>query len=309
VAVADLGGISAAAEHLGYAQSSLSAQISSLERELGVRVLNRTTSGTTLTEAGNRLLPYARESLDLDNRMRRAAVRARPSVRVGGLETLASEWLPDILAALGYGAGGPGTEADVALSVGNRARLTADLDAGKLDLIFLFDNGAAATGPQAVVGEDETVLVTAPEHPLACRRLVTVDALLATEFLIAEPGCTTQMLVDQFGRDLTHRAPIGMVTGSLGALLRMLTHGRGVALLPSLAAARYLSAGELVQLDTAATLPPVHIEARWRTGLGPADHVIQAILQLARRSVPGQTGRETAGSPITRLRAASARGA
>ena len=286
VAVADLGGISAAADKLGYAQSSLSAQIGRLEQELEVRVLNRTSTGATLTEAGKRLLPYARQALDLDSRLRRAVLRARPSLRVGGLETLVSEWLPDILAALNYGAGGPGTEADLTLSVGSRDRLTAELLAGTLDLIFLFDNGDAATGPHAVVAADQTVLVAAPEHPLARSGAVTLDALLRTEFLIAEPGCTTQMLVDRFGRDLTHRAPIGMVTGSLSALLRMLTHGRGVALLPFLAAARHLESGELVQLRLAFGLPAVQIEARWRTGLGPADTVIQALLRLARRHTP-----------------------
>jgi DNA-binding transcriptional LysR family regulator len=288
VATADLGGISAAADHLGYAQSSLSAQIARLERELQVRVLNRTSTGATLTEAGKRLLPYARQALDLDSRLRRAVLRVRPSLRIGGLETLVSEWLPDILAALSYGAGGPGTEADLALSVGSRDRLTADLSAGKLDLIFLFDNGDAATGPHMAVAEDETVLVAAPEHPLARSGAVTLDALLDTEFLIAEPGCTTRMLVDRFGRDVTYRAPVGMVTGSLSALLRMLTHGRGVALLPSLAAARHLQSGELVQLSLAGGLPPVHIEARWRTGLGPADGVIQAVLLLAQRHTPAQ---------------------
>jgi hypothetical protein len=45
-------------------------------------------------------------------------------------------------------------------------------------------------------------------------------------------------------------------------------HGRGVALLPSLAAAPQLESGELVQLElVGARLAPVHIEARWRTGL------------------------------------------
>ena len=289
--VAELGGVSAAAEHLGYAQSSLSAQLSRLERELGINVLNRTKSGTMLNEAGRRLLPYAREALDLHDRMCRAVLGSRPGLRVGALETLAYEWLPDILVALEHGRGGPGTQAEVTLSVGNRNRLTNDLSSGQLDLVFLFDNGGSDISPRTVIGEDQTMLVAAPEHPLARADALTMDALLDTEFLIAEPGCTTQMLVDRFGRDLTHRAPIGMVTGSLGALLGMLTHGRGVALLPYLAVVRYLESGELVRLELpTGLLAPVRIEARWRTGLGPADRVVQALLGLARRHTTPQPG-------------------
>lgn len=155
-------------------------------------------------------------------------------------------------------------------------------------MVFLFDNGVPGSGPCAIVGEDSTVVVAAPEHPLARASTVTLDTLLRTEFLIAEPGCTTHMLVDRFGRDVTRRAPIGMVTGSFGALLSMAMHGRGVALLPHLAAVRHLDSGELVELHLPVGLATIHIEARWRTGLGPADKVVQALVDVARRHVsPG----------------------
>jgi DNA-binding transcriptional LysR family regulator len=285
VTVADMGGISAAAQHLGYAQSSLSAQISRLEGDLGVNVLRRTNTGTELTEAGCRLLPHAREALDVDGRMRSAVAGCQPSLRIGALESLASEWLPDILVALGHGAAGQRNRADVSLSVANRERLMSDLSAGRLDLIFLFDNGVATTGPQAKVGQDEVLLVAAPDHPLARASVVTTELLMKTEFLIAEPGCTTHMLVDRLGHDLTHRAPVAMITGSMGALLAMIAHGQGVALLPALTAARYLTSGELIRLNVPDGLATVHIEARWRTGLGPADEAVQAVLRLARRHI------------------------
>jgi DNA-binding transcriptional LysR family regulator len=258
----------------------------SLESELGVSVLNRTSGGATLTEAGTRLLPYARDALDLHERMRRVVTEGRPRLRVGALETLADEWLPDILAALDRGAAGPGTAADVTLTVANRDQLTADLAGGRLDLVFVFDNAVPATGPHAVVGYDQVVLVAAPEHPLAGTGPVALDALVETEFLIAEPGCTTRMLVDRFGRDLTHHTPISMVTGSLAALRRLAGHGRGVALLPALSAAQWLDSGELVEIPVAGGLPVVAIEARWRERLDAADGTVAAILRLARRHQP-----------------------
>jgi DNA-binding transcriptional LysR family regulator len=54
-----------AAKELHYAQSSVSAQIQSLEEELNVKLFDRLGRGILLTEAGERLEPYARKMLDL----------------------------------------------------------------------------------------------------------------------------------------------------------------------------------------------------------------------------------------------------
>lgn len=288
VTVVEMGGVSAAAEYLGYAQSTVSAQLGRLEHDLGVPLLDRTRVGATPNEAGCRLLPHAREALDLDDRLRRAVLQQRPRLRVGALETLASNWLPEIITALDYGCGGPDTRADVMLDVGGREALVSSLAAGRLDIVFLFDNGVPGTGNTAIVGHDRTVVVAAPDHHLARVTTVALDTLLKSEFLIAEPGCTSHMLVDRFGRDVTRRAPVGMITGSFGALLSMAMHGRGVAVLPYLAVARQLESGELVELRLATGLATVHIEARWRNGLGATEPVVEALLTLARRHVvPG----------------------
>ncbi|GAB2732296.1 LysR family transcriptional regulator [Kitasatospora kifunensis] len=290
VAVVEHGGISAAAKELGYAQSSVSAQLKRLEADLGVTVLVRAGRGATLTEAGQRLLPHAREALELTERMRRAALGDRPRLRIGAQESLAHVWVPDVLAALEYGAGGPGTSADVELTVGSRSQVERAFSAGELDLMFQYDNGRRALGPHTVVGHDRTLLVAAANHPLAAAELVTPDQLRSQEFLVAEPGCTSEMLVDRFGRDLLSGVQLTMITGSLSALLRLTGHGRGVSLLPELSVARELAAGELVALRLAEPLRPVSIVAQWHPRLGLAERPLHALLDLARRADPLPAG-------------------
>lgn len=63
--VAEVRGFTRAAELLGYAQSSITAQIQFLEEEVGAPLFNRLGKKITLTEAGKRLLPYACEILKL----------------------------------------------------------------------------------------------------------------------------------------------------------------------------------------------------------------------------------------------------
>ncbi|MGI8768476.1 MAG: LysR family transcriptional regulator, partial [Propionibacteriaceae bacterium] len=57
--VAQYGGFTVAAKHLHIAQPAVSAQIRALERELGVRLFDRTTRRVRLSRAGEVLLTRA----------------------------------------------------------------------------------------------------------------------------------------------------------------------------------------------------------------------------------------------------------
>lgn len=52
IRIVDSGGIGRAAEHLGIAKSAVSRRLSELEGRLGIKLINRTTRSSSLTEAG-----------------------------------------------------------------------------------------------------------------------------------------------------------------------------------------------------------------------------------------------------------------
>ena len=293
LAVLECGGIAAAAQQLGFAQSSVSDQLRGLEQELGVAVLRRTSTGTAPTPAGERLAPLAREWLDLDERLRREVAGARPRLRIGVVESLATEWLPDLLTAFELGAAGVerGPVIDAELTVGMRPQIAGDLEAGRVDVAFVFDNGTPTSLPHTTVGRDQVALVAAPEHPLArSGSPVTRRLLLDAEFLVADNGCTSQYLLDQYGRDLAPFTRIGMITGSTATLRRIVANGRGITMVPRLVVSRELADGDLVELDLAPEcslhLASVGIEARWQARLGTAAEPVHALVRLARRHTP-----------------------
>src|SRR5258705_13570288 len=82
VSVVDSGGFTRAGERVHRTQSTVSQQIKRLEDDLGQPLLNRTAKDVTPTEAGERLLPYARRLLSLAEEAR--DVLAGPSKRGGG---------------------------------------------------------------------------------------------------------------------------------------------------------------------------------------------------------------------------------
>ena len=67
VALVDYQNFSRAAEKLHVAQSSVSTHLAQLEKELGVRLVNRTTKTIEVTEAGQRVYRYATQILEMLN--------------------------------------------------------------------------------------------------------------------------------------------------------------------------------------------------------------------------------------------------
>jgi DNA-binding transcriptional LysR family regulator len=143
VAVADEGGLSAAARRLHVSQSALSQTVQSLERQLGVRLLVRDHAGARTTEAGELLLREARDLIEHHDRVRAtmAAATAGSSQRTAGLIRIGVplEFPPDLLpAALGeLTVAHPDTRVQVMHSAS--AKQLAALRAGELDVGLVRD--------------------------------------------------------------------------------------------------------------------------------------------------------------------------
>src|SRR5438067_3374827 len=72
-----------AAQRLGIVQPAVSQQVARLERELGVRLLDRSPRTVRLTDAGHRVLGAARDALASAEQVRAAAGNSASTVRIG----------------------------------------------------------------------------------------------------------------------------------------------------------------------------------------------------------------------------------
>lgn len=89
VKTASLGGLTRASERLGISKSIISRRLSRLEEEVGMRLLNRTTRGISLTEAGTELLIRA-ERILAEEAEARAVLAGRDGELAGRLRLAAS---------------------------------------------------------------------------------------------------------------------------------------------------------------------------------------------------------------------------
>ncbi|MCF3934062.1 LysR family transcriptional regulator [Acuticoccus sp. M5D2P5] len=90
-----------AADALGLSRSALSHMVIGLERELGARLLNRTTRSVAPTEAGERLVRRLEPLLaDLDAALDLTADAASGTVRINCMESAAEMLLSDVVPAV-----------------------------------------------------------------------------------------------------------------------------------------------------------------------------------------------------------------
>jgi DNA-binding transcriptional LysR family regulator len=162
VSVVDSGGFTRAGERVHRTQSTVSQQIKRLEDDVGQPLLNRAGKDVTPTEAGERLLSYARRLLSLAEEAR--DVVGKPSsegaVRLGIPEDFAAYRLTKLLA--NFSRARPGLRLDV--RVDQSTYLRRDLERGELDLA-LFKRSAGEKGGIAVWPE-RVHWVTSKSHPL-----------------------------------------------------------------------------------------------------------------------------------------------
>lgn len=161
VSVVDAGGFTRAGERVHRTQSTVSQQIRRLEDDVGQPLLNRNGKDVTPTEAGERLLSYARRLLSLAEEAR--DVVAQPgnegAVRLGIPEDFAAYRLAKLLGS--FSRTRPGLRLDVRAD--QSTFLKRDLERGELDLALLKrdagEKGAIASWPERVHW------VTSKSHP------------------------------------------------------------------------------------------------------------------------------------------------
>jgi DNA-binding transcriptional LysR family regulator len=224
VSVVDAGGFTRAGERVHRTQSTVSQQIKRLEDEVGQPLLNRSGKEVTPTEAGERLLSYARRLLSLAEEAR--DVMARPgnegAVRLGIPEDFAAYRLTKLLAA--FARAQPGLRLDVRAD--QSINLRRDLERGEIDLALLKrdagEQGGIASWPERVHW------VTSKAHP--------IDAKVSSVPLIGFPaGCLYRTraihAIESAGRSW-HMA---YTSSSLAGIQAAVAAGLGVSILSEMA--------------------------------------------------------------------------
>ncbi|WP_053013849.1 LysR family transcriptional regulator [Caldimonas brevitalea] len=289
VSIAQTRNLTRAAGLVHLSPSSVSEQLSALEAHLGAKLFMRTRDGLRITGAGEVLLDYAKELLDL-SRQAEAAVAAhaeamRGQLRVGALESLCAAVLPRIAEVFA----GRCPQVQLVLDTDATVALRLGVKGGTLDAAFLFSHADDAELETERVGQDEAVVILPQHHRLAQRSALSPQDLAGERVVATARGCVYRGLLDAVSAASGSPLQVGMESGSIAAARALVAAGAGVSIVPRLAVS-FPGASQglaLVPLDDHrfATVPIFMVSRRQRR---PAP-ALRVFLQTAREVVSGQT--------------------
>lgn len=262
VALAESRHFGRAAQACAVTQSTLSAGLLALERQLDCHVLDRSAGRhVVFTPLGLELVERARTALTALEAVSEAAHAAREPMagplRLGVIPTIGPFLLPTLMPALR--AAFPRLR--LYLREDTTARLVDRLAANRLDLLLLALPCDCGGAEAIAVARDAFLIALPPNHPLAHEEQVPVSALAAERLLLLEDGhCLRDQALAVCGLLAGDRGEQdGFAATSLHTLVQMVASGLGVTLLPQMA----VSAGIIE--GTGLVLRPLAGAGAWRT--------------------------------------------
>jgi molybdate transport repressor ModE-like protein len=168
-AIAKMGSLNAASREVGTSQQAVSARLTSIESQIGVRLVTRTTRGTQLTPAGEVVAEWADQLLEVAERVDTglASLRAerRSRLKVVASQTVAEQLLPRWLVSLQAAALRHETVApEVSFTATDSEGAIAAVRKGEAELGFIEIRGTLHGLRSRVIAHDELIVVVPPDH-------------------------------------------------------------------------------------------------------------------------------------------------
>lgn len=248
-----------AASACAVSQSTLSAGILVLERQLKAQILDRSAGKhVVFTPLGLELIAKARQALAALGAVVETADAARAPMsgplRLGIIPTIGPFLLPRLMPELR--AHYPALR--LFLREDQTDRLLDQLGSGQLDVLLLAEPCACAGVETLAVMRDEFLAAVPRQHPLAQKSTIPVAALASERLLLLEDGhCLRDQVLSVCGPNAVRS--VDFAATSLHTLIQMVAGGLGVTLVPRLAVAAGITE------DTEVELRPLEGAGGWRT--------------------------------------------
>ena len=195
-AMARHGSIRSAAEALHIASSALNRRLLDLEQDVGMALFDRLPTGIRLTAAGTVFAAHVRRTLSdaeqAGDRIDELHGAMRGHVAVGSAESAAVGFLPQVMATLQ--AEHPGIR--FTLTVGTPSAMSADLLAGRVDLIITHQDPDHPDVAVLAAAQKPFCALMRPGHPLAARTQLFINECNNFPVVLADERMAARALVE-----------------------------------------------------------------------------------------------------------------
>jgi LysR family nitrogen assimilation transcriptional regulator len=246
VTVCELGSITRAAAALNIVQPALGAQISALEEELGVQLLERGWRGTNLTPAGIYFLSEAKKILENVSTIKKTIKTFAPNEKEHISVGLTASLSAMLAGALAQGLSHLSHSVSVQLVEDMSHILGQRVAAGDLDFALAFNvPDHKAIRKQAMLRES-IFFITSPSSPFGEDKPIDMTELAkATIVIPSEKGQIIQLLKDSI-KQYKLQLNVAFQIESIDAIKGLIADGMACGVLPFGTVMRDVKAGTLI---------------------------------------------------------------
>ncbi|MGN8646758.1 LysR family transcriptional regulator [Gracilibacillus sp. HCP3S3_G5_1] len=273
------------AKILKFAQSSVTAQIKSLEKELDTKLFERLGKKLYLTEAGRQFKEYAEKMITLSEEAKLVTSGIKePSgtLVIGAQESQCTYRLPPILKE--FKSQFPHVKL-VFKPAHSDEMAKEQLLKGNLDIAFIMDivkPGESLT-TEALI-QDELKLVASSNHRLASKMNVFTKDLEQETFLLTEKGCSYRTILEDTLRDADVFPTNKFEFVSIEAIKQCVIAELGIAILPAMVVERDINEGRIKEIKWEQTIPPFFTQIAWHKDK-EMTIPLQSFIDLTRRTL------------------------
>ncbi|MGJ9457645.1 LysR family transcriptional regulator [Oceanobacillus sp. CF4.6] len=246
--VAERKSFSRAAEALHMSQPAVSQYIASLEKELGVRLLERSNKFVELNKAGKIVYQYAQQILRSYDQMQILVsdLQNDPSgeLKIGASYTIGEYLLPKLLAELQERY--PQIVPEV--TIGNTDEIGSQLLNHEIDIGLIEGNYSHQQFSVEQFSTDKMYIIAAKRQPYKVEEEVSIKDLEKETWIIRESGSgTRKVLEDFFKKHCLHPKRV-LTFGSTQTIKEGVEAGLGISLLSDLTFAKEIQLNKIQKL-------------------------------------------------------------
>lgn len=230
--VAEAGSFRKAADELNYTQAGISYAINAMEEELGLRLFTREYGGVRLTPDGTELLPVMKELNRNENRLREKAREIADlqagTVRVVACNSVAVNWMPDLIAGFRKDYPAITVELTVDDDLDTSCKMISDMDAD----VGFFQKKPSGQVTAVPIMEEPVVAAVNSEHPLCETGVFPVKELGRYPYI--KMPADENLGADELFRKAGQKPDVIFETDSDYIALAMINKGIGFGIFPEL---------------------------------------------------------------------------
>jgi DNA-binding transcriptional LysR family regulator len=240
--------VTAAAKQLHLTQPAVTLQLRNLQALAGLPLIQRTSDGMLLTDAGREVLALSERieaaMADCETSLEMMAGKTAGRISIGAVST-AKYFVPFMIS--GFSKLHPNV--DISLSIGNRQEIGNALRGYDLDIAIMGRPPVGIDMDVHLIGDHPHVIIAPTGHRLAQKTRLKLTDLADETFLMREPGSGTRGLMEQLFESGSVVPKIGMAMSSNETIKQAVIAGLGIAFISAHTVATELDERRLVTLD------------------------------------------------------------